>query len=102
MSDDAPTVRPETDAQPDAPAAAEEKRRAARRRFLGRSAAAGSGLAIVTLYHTRAFATNGEKKISSFAECSSMHGNVVKDNNGVKKYENSLHHGTWDRMMCKY
>jgi hypothetical protein len=39
-----------------APQSAEEKRLAARRRFLSRGAAGGSGLLVVTLGHQRAFA----------------------------------------------
>lgn len=75
---------------------AEEKRMAARRRFLARGAAGGSGLLIVTLVHQRAFAQPKPPNanvpigrrlppayhphgilVSSTLTCTSMHGNAV-------------------------
>jgi len=53
---------------------AEAKRLAARRRFLGRGAAAGSGLVIVTMYHERSFAQVAYSKVSSVEECHSIGG----------------------------
>lgn len=74
MSEDAPIGGLENEALIEASAAAEAKRRAARRRFLGRSAATGSGLVIVTLFHSRAFADT--KNVSSVEACNSLHGTL--------------------------
>jgi hypothetical protein len=55
--------------------AAEAKRRAARRKFLMRSSAAGSGILIVTLAHQRSFAyqrKDGFQYLSSDAACTSL------------------------------
>lgn len=78
MSEDCPIAKPQDEPLVEASTTAEEKRRAARRRFLGRSAAAGSGLVIVTLVHTRAFAwgtTNTDQHlVSSIEACKSWGG----------------------------
>jgi len=64
----------------DLTAVAEEKRRAARRRFLLRSTKAGSGVLVVTLCHQRAFAkkpglvATNVHMVSSEAQCSSLRG----------------------------
>ena len=65
---------------------AQSKRAAARRRFLKRGAAAGTGILVVTLHHQRAMA--GAKKImaSSVGTCLSLGGSSkgttqVKDAN---------------------
>ena len=65
--------------------AAEVKRTAARRRFLKRSAGAGTGIFIVTYYHQRAHA--GGKKImtSSAAVCTSLGGTVGKKTTVIDK-----------------
>lgn len=68
------------------PDAAEEKRLAARRRFLQKSAA-GSGVAVLTLYHTNGYAgrDKGKKMILSSAEaCMSLTGSPGKT---VKKQD---------------
>lgn len=60
--------------------ATEEKRLAARRRFLQKSAA-GSGVAVLTLYHTKGYAgRNGGKKmiLSSAEACRSLTGSPGK------------------------
>ena len=57
---------------------AEAKRRAARRRFIARGTAAGSGFLIVTLYHQRGLAA-GKKIFTSSAEmCLSLKGTPGK------------------------
>jgi hypothetical protein len=63
---------------PGEPDVAEGKRTAARRRFLKGSAAAGTGIFVVTFHHQRAIA--GSKKImtSSAATCLSLHGTPGK------------------------
>jgi hypothetical protein len=73
-------LRNEPDHLPDADSAvqssADDKRRMARRRFLARSATAGSGFFVVTLYHKRAFGTYGGKTmlVSSPEVCQSLGG----------------------------
>ena len=59
---------------------AETKRRTARRRFLARGAAAGSGLLIVTLHHERSFATiqTNNKYVSSPEQCHSIGGKKIR------------------------
>jgi hypothetical protein len=57
----------------------EAKRRAARRRFLARGTAVGSGLLIVTLYHQRGIAGGSKKIFTSSAEmCLSLKGTPGK------------------------
>ena len=56
---------------------AEAKRRVARRRFLAKSGAAGSGMLIVTLYHQRGFGKDKPPKkviLSSPEACLSLGG----------------------------
>ena len=81
MSQDTPNPGLDNESLIDGSAAAEAKRRAARRRFLGQSAATGSGLVVVTLFHTRAFARqpttqNGTTThlVSSIEACNSWAG----------------------------
>ena len=57
---------------------AEAKRRAARRRFVARGAAAGSGLLIVTLYHQRGLAASKKIFTSSAEMCLSLKGTPGK------------------------
>ena len=76
MSSDPSNSKVPAPVPPDAAATAEAKRRAARRRFLARGGA-GSGLAIVTLYHQRAFATWSVDRtvlVSSPETCASIGG----------------------------
>ena len=64
--------------------AAEERRLAARRRFLRQGAAAGSGVLIYTIHHSRSFGKDpkdgGPKKVlvSSPAACASIGGSDAK------------------------
>lgn len=91
------------DASADTPALAEGKRRAARRRFLGRSAAAGSGLLIVTLFHRRAFAWDNWTKlnlVSSIEACNSYGGKIERNWKGAVMYDNSVSSKKPDRYNC--
>lgn len=96
MSSDDPLAKPDVDvATP-----AEAKRRAARRRFLGRSAAVGSGLGITTLFHTRAFGQN-LNLVSSIEACTSFPGAQVEYENGFPKlYQNSVTPEVFNRYNC--
>ena len=78
MSDE----KPDNDIEAGRPATgegtAEDRRVAARRRFLRRGTAAGSGVLIYTIHHNRSFA--GTKKViaSSVAACESRGGTEAK------------------------
>ena len=104
---------------PEKPDAAEEQRVAARRRFLKRGSAAGSGLAIYTIYHQRSFAGGTAKKVivSSPAACASLGGSEAKktkvvdsvnpvqktDKNGNPVYDkngNPVYVATKDAFQC--
>jgi hypothetical protein len=80
MPTDHPVDPSRVDARPELNEAAELKRKEARRRFLLRSSAAGSGLLVVTLVHQRAFAkqpglqTGTTIQVSSEATCTSIGG----------------------------
>jgi hypothetical protein len=98
MSDDDSLATQPTGALLEAPVTAKEKRRAARRRFLGRSAATGSGLAIVTLFHTRAFA-QGQNLKSTIEACGSAGFPFVERNaQGVPVLYNSP---TGQKVNCQ-
>ena len=58
--------------------ATEERRLAARRRFLQRGAAAGSGVLIYTIHHNRSFAGTKKVMVSSVAACTSLGGSEAK------------------------
>jgi hypothetical protein len=82
-------VGPEAESPSALTPAAEAKRRAARRKFLMRSTAAGSGFLIVTLYHQRSMATQRDPNtmyVSSATTCTSL-GRVAGD---PIKVDNSL------------
>ena len=82
------------------PSSTETKRRAARRRFLARGTAAGSGVLIVTLYHQRGFAkSNHAKKIfvSSPERCLSLGGT----DHGEKKVKDSVTGEKVKRTECE-
>lgn len=71
---------------------AEDRRNAARRRFLRQGAAAGSGIVIYTIHHNRSFAnTTKTAFVSSVAACESRGGSdalktkVVDSVNPVQK-----------------
>jgi|OpeIllAssembly_1097287.scaffolds.fasta_scaffold2574893_1 hypothetical protein len=100
---DTPNDNPHSNTPPEAATGADAKRLAARRRFLARGTAAGSGFAIVTLYHQRAFAWRfgGRDKVlvSSPETCLSLGGKAkgtsskVKDSvtgKSVKRFECDL------------
>jgi len=57
---------------------AEDRRVAARRRFLRQSTAAGSGILIYTIPHTRSFAGSKKVIVSSVAACESRGGTEAK------------------------
>lgn len=72
---------------PDLPSAvdpaAQERRVAARRRFLRQGAAAGSGIVIYTIHHNRAFAGTKKVFVSSVAACESRGGSQAKKTKAV-------------------
>jgi hypothetical protein len=57
---------------------AEDRRVAARRRFLRKGAAAGSGVLIYTIHHNRSFAGTKKVFVSSVAACESRGGTEAK------------------------
>lgn len=59
------------------PSSTEARRMAARRRFLGRSAAVGTGAIVYTIHHARSFAGGGTTTyyLSSPEHCMSLTGN---------------------------
>jgi hypothetical protein len=65
--------------------AAETKRLAARRRFL-KKGALGSGVAVVTLYHTRGQA-GSTMFVSSKAACDSLHGTLGQTKTIMSDYK---------------
>lgn len=71
-------VKPQNDSDGASPAGepnqAEVKRLAARRRFLKRGAAAGSGAVVLTLYHTKGYAGGKKVVLSSTVACMSLGG----------------------------
>ena len=58
--------------------AAEDRRIAARRRFLRKGATAGSGVLIYTIHHNRSFAGTKKVFVSSVAACESRGGTEAK------------------------
>jgi len=78
MSDDKLDKKVEVGPPTPGEGTAEDRRTAARRRFLRQGAAAGSGIVIYTIHHNRAFA--GTKKVlaSSVAACESRGGTDAK------------------------
>ena len=78
---------------------AEAKRRVARRRFLARSGAAGSGMLIVTLYHQRGFGKDHPAKkiiLSSPEACQSLGGQPKT----VHNVKDSLGNRIRDAVEC--
>jgi hypothetical protein len=75
-------VKPQNDSDGVTPAGepskAEVKRLAARRRFLKRGAAAGSGAVVLTLYHTKGYAGGKKVVLSSAMACMSLGGTPGK------------------------
>ena len=71
---------------PELSSGAETKRRTARRKFLARGTAAGSGMLIVTLYHQRAYGGDKAKKVlvSSPETCRSIGGTPTGHEKQVK------------------
>lgn len=106
MSEHDPVAKTPTDPPLDGPGSAEDKRLAARRRFLGRGAAAGSGLLIVTLFHRRAFAwsswdnTTKLNLVSSIEACNSYGGKIEQTWKGAVMYDNSVSSKKPDRYNC--
>lgn len=106
MSEHDSVANTPVDTSTEVPATAEAKRHAARRRFLGRSAAAGSGLLIVTLFHRRAFAwdswgtTSKTHLVSSIEACNSYGGKIERDWSGKVMYDNSVSKKGPDRYNC--
>ncbi|MEO8304438.1 MAG: hypothetical protein ABI724_09985 [Betaproteobacteria bacterium] len=94
-----PNKAVENDADSVASVPAETKRKAARRRFLARGTAAGSGLLIVTLYHQRGMANpHGQKVlVSSIETCASIGGKKA----GEKDVKDSVTGKKVKRIECE-
>jgi hypothetical protein len=107
MSDEKPDKDIEAGHPATGEGTAEERRVAARRRFLRQGTAAGSGVLIYTIHHNRSFA--GTKKViaSSVAACESRGGTdakktkVVDSVNPVQKTKYNKVTGTYDPVFDK-
>jgi hypothetical protein len=100
MNDVEPDKTLDNEANSGASSPAETKRQTARRRFLARGTAAGSGLLIVTLYHQRGLANGTELLLrSSELDCTSIGRTAQHDSQGLVLYDASVA-GAPKRVNC--